>query len=155
MEPIKVGLLGMGTVGGGTVNVLTRNAEEIARRAGRGIQVTHAAARDINKARICDTSNIKLTTNPKDVVNDPEVQIIVELIGGDGRAAGDDLPIVGIDVDGRSGERARELYMGAARREGGADTRMQDGHGHLLPATETPLLAQPERRRRHFSVLTR
>ncbi len=73
----------MGTVGGGTVNVLKRNAQEIARRAGRGIQVTHAAARDINKARICDTTDITLTTNPQDVVSDPDVQIIVELIGGD------------------------------------------------------------------------
>lgn len=83
MEPVKVGLLGMGTVGGGTVNVLTRNAEEISRRAGRGIQVTHAAARDTNKARICDTTGITLTTNPQDVVSDPEVQIVIELIGGD------------------------------------------------------------------------
>ncbi|MBL1278549.1 MAG: homoserine dehydrogenase [Ectothiorhodospiraceae bacterium] len=83
MEPVKVGLLGMGTVGGGTVNVLTRNAEEIARRAGRGIVVTHAAARDINKPRICDTTNITLTTTPQDVVNDPDVQIVIELIGGD------------------------------------------------------------------------
>ena len=73
----------MGTVGGGTVNVLTRNAEEIARRAGRGIQITHAATRDVNKARICDTTGITLTTNPQDVVSDPEVQIIIELIGGD------------------------------------------------------------------------
>jgi len=73
----------MGTVGGGTVNVLTRNAEEIARRAGRGIVVTHAAARDINKARICDTTDITLTTHPQEVVNDPELQIIIELIGGD------------------------------------------------------------------------
>ena len=83
MEPVKVGLLGLGTVGGGTVNVLTRNAEEIARRAGRGIQVTHASARDIGKARICDTTGITLTTNPQEVVSDPEVQIVVELIGGD------------------------------------------------------------------------
>ena len=50
MEPVKVGVLGLGTVGGGTVNVLERNAEEISRRAGRGIVVTHAAARDLNKA---------------------------------------------------------------------------------------------------------
>ena len=83
MEPVKVGLLGLGTVGGGTVNVLTRNAEEIARRAGRGIQVTHASARDTSKARICDTTGITLTTNPQEVVSDPEVQIVVELIGGD------------------------------------------------------------------------
>jgi homoserine dehydrogenase len=86
VEPVKVGLLGLGTVGGGTVNVLKRNAEEIARRAGRGIQVTHAAARDLDKPRICDTAGITLTTNPADVVNDPEVQIIIELIGGDGLA---------------------------------------------------------------------
>ncbi|MGD9390689.1 MAG: homoserine dehydrogenase, partial [Thioalkalispiraceae bacterium] len=86
MEPVKVGLLGLGTVGGGTVNVLRRNAEEIARRAGRGIQVTHAAARDLNKPRICDTTGITLTTDPAEVVNDPEVEIIIELIGGDGLA---------------------------------------------------------------------
>ncbi|HHH48058.1 MAG TPA: homoserine dehydrogenase [Gammaproteobacteria bacterium] len=86
MEPVKVGLLGMGTVGGGTVNVLKRNAEEIARRAGRGVVITHAATRDINKPRICDTSGITLTTDPQAVVNDPEVQIVVELIGGDGLA---------------------------------------------------------------------
>jgi len=83
MNPVKVGLLGLGTVGGGTVNVLNRNAEEIARRAGRGIVVTHAAARDINRARRCDTNGIRLTVNPKDVISDPEIQIIVELIGGD------------------------------------------------------------------------
>ncbi|MCI0505562.1 MAG: homoserine dehydrogenase [Gammaproteobacteria bacterium] len=83
MEPVKVGLLGLGTVGGGTVNVLTRNAAEITRRAGRGIEITHAAARDLKKARICKTGNIKLTTDPQQVVDDPEVQIIVELIGGE------------------------------------------------------------------------
>jgi len=86
LEPVKVGLLGLGTVGGGTVNVLKRNAEEIARRAGRGVVITHAATRDINKERICDTTGITLTTDPQAVVNDPEVQIIVELIGGDGLA---------------------------------------------------------------------
>ena len=83
MEAVKIGLLGLGTVGGGTVNVLTRNAEEISRRAGRGIEVVHAAARDISVARSCDVSNIRLTENPEDVVSDPEVAIVVELIGGD------------------------------------------------------------------------
>lgn len=83
MEPVKVGLLGMGTVGGGTVNVLRRNAEEIARRAGRGIEVTHAAGRDLNKPRICSTEGIALTTDPQEVVVNPEIQIVVELIGGD------------------------------------------------------------------------
>ena len=83
MDPVKVGVLGLGTVGGGTVNVLQRNAEEIARRAGRGIVVTHAAARDLNKPRICSTDGITVTTTPQDVVEDPDVQIVVELIGGD------------------------------------------------------------------------
>ncbi len=83
MEPVNVGLLGLGTVGGGTVNVLQRNAEEISRRAGRGIVVSHASARDINKPRICKTDDIQLTENPMDVVTDPNVTIVVELIGGD------------------------------------------------------------------------
>lgn len=86
MKPVNVGLLGLGTVGGGTVNVLKRNAEEIARRAGRGIDIVHASARDLNKPRICDTSGIKLTSTPQEVVDDPEVDIVVELIGGDGLA---------------------------------------------------------------------
>ena len=86
MDPVKVGVLGLGTVGGGTVNVLQRNAEEIARRAGRGIVVTHAAARDLTKPRICSTDGIKVTETAQDVVEDPEVQIVVELIGGDGLA---------------------------------------------------------------------
>jgi homoserine dehydrogenase len=83
VEPVKVGLLGIGTVGGGTVNVLDRNREEITRRAGRGIEITHAATRDPQKPRICNTENIDLTTNPHDVVENPDLQIIVELIGGD------------------------------------------------------------------------
>lgn len=86
MKPVNVGLLGLGTVGGGTINVLARNAEEITRRAGRGIQVTHASARDLRKQRICDTRGITLTDQPLDVVNDPAVDIIVELIGGTGQA---------------------------------------------------------------------
>jgi len=86
MKPVNVGLLGLGTVGGGTVNVLKRNGEEIARRAGRGIVITHAAARDIGKARICDTSGIKLTADPREVVDNPDIDVVVELIGGDGLA---------------------------------------------------------------------
>lgn len=83
MEAVKVGLLGLGTVGGGTANVLQRNAEEIARRAGRGIVITHASARDISKPRICNTDSMSLTENPMDVVSDPDIDIVVELIGGD------------------------------------------------------------------------
>ena len=86
MKPVKVGVLGLGTVGGGTVNVLKRNAAEISRRAGREIIVTHASARDLNKKRICDTQGIVLTTDPLEIINDPDIDIIVELIGGDGLA---------------------------------------------------------------------
>ena len=82
MNPVKVGLLGLGTVGGGTVNVLSRNASEITRRAGRGIVITHASARDLSRPRICSTDGIKLTTDPFEVVDDPDVDIVVELIGG-------------------------------------------------------------------------
>ena len=55
MNPVKIGLLGLGTVGAGTVNVLTRNASEITRRAGRDIRIVHASARDISKSRTCPT----------------------------------------------------------------------------------------------------
>jgi len=83
LEAVKIGLLGLGTVGGGTANVLQRNAQEIARRAGRGIVISHASARDISKPRICNTDSMTLTENPMDVVSDPEIDIVVELIGGD------------------------------------------------------------------------
>jgi len=86
VRPVKVGLLGIGTVGGGTVRVLKRNAQEISRRAGRGIEVIHAAARDLGKQRIADLQGIKLTSDPFEVVNNPELDIVVELIGGDGVA---------------------------------------------------------------------
>ena len=83
MKPVKVGLLGLGTVGGGTVSVLHRNAEEIARRAGRGIVITHAAAKDYNPVTINGLDRIpKITEDAYAVVNDPEVEIVVELIGG-------------------------------------------------------------------------
>jgi len=84
LKPIKVGVLGLGTVGGGTVNVLKRNAAEIARRAGREIIITRASAKDLNKQRICDTQGIVLTTDPLDIINDPEIDIVLELIGGAG-----------------------------------------------------------------------
>ena len=84
MKPVKVGVLGLGTVGGGTVNVLKRNAAEIARRAGRDIIITRASAKDLSKKRICDTQGIILSTDPMDIINDPEIEIVLELIGGAG-----------------------------------------------------------------------
>ena len=82
MEPVKVGLLGLGTVGCGTVSVLKRNAQEIQRRAGRGIVIAQAAARDLKRLRICDAAGIALTDDPMAVVDNPELEVIVELIGG-------------------------------------------------------------------------
>lgn len=82
LNPVKVGILGLGTVGGGTVSVLQRNAEEIERRAGRGIVVSHACAREINRNLPYDTHDIQITAELEDVVYNPEVEIVVELMGG-------------------------------------------------------------------------
>ncbi|SDY06341.1 homoserine dehydrogenase [Allochromatium warmingii] len=83
MEPVKIGLLGLGTVGGGTVTVLTRNAREIARRAGRGIEIARAAARDYRPEQIEGLDQIgHISDDAFAVVDDPTVQIVVELIGG-------------------------------------------------------------------------
>lgn len=82
MNPVQVGLLGLGTVGGGTIQVLRRNRDEITRRAGRAIEVTCAAARDLDKPRGLPLDGISITGDPLTVVNDPEIRIVVELIGG-------------------------------------------------------------------------
>ncbi len=83
MEAIKVGLLGLGVVGGGTWKVLKRNAEEIARRAGRRIEVTRVAVRDVAKARALVGDTVLVGSDPREVVRDPSIDIVVELIGGD------------------------------------------------------------------------
>ncbi len=83
MKPVNVGVLGFGTVGGGTYQVLERNAGEIARRAGRGIRVTHVATRSPDKIRSRLQDGVSLTADPFAVVNDPQVDIVVELIGGE------------------------------------------------------------------------
>ncbi len=82
MQAVKIGLMGLGTVGGGTATVLLRNCEEIARRVGRELQVVHVAARDIADQTILDGSKVKLSDDASTVVNDPDVDIVVELIGG-------------------------------------------------------------------------
>ncbi len=86
MKPVKIGLLGLGTVGGGTVNVLERNGAEISRRAGRALKVVQASARDLTKSRICSTEGIALTERSEDVVSNPDIDIVVELIGGTDKA---------------------------------------------------------------------
>lgn len=82
MKPVRIGILGLGTVGSGTVNVLSRNGKEIARRAGREIQVIQAAVRDASKKRDCPADDIEITGDPKAIVNNPDIDVVVELIGG-------------------------------------------------------------------------
>lgn len=86
MQSVNIGVLGLGTVGSGTVTVLRRNMAEIVRRAGRGIEITRAADRTLDKPRDYDVSGIDITTNAFDIVNDPNIDVVVELIGGTGIA---------------------------------------------------------------------
>ena len=86
MKPINVGLLGIGTVGGGTFTVLKRNAGEIARRAGREIRITVVADKNLELARKVTGGACRLTDDAFAVVADPDIDIIVELIGGYGVA---------------------------------------------------------------------
>ena len=82
MKPINVGLLGLGTVGGGTFTVLRRNAGEITRRAGREIRIRMAADRDLEMARKLVGPELEITADAMEVVNNPDIDIVVELIGG-------------------------------------------------------------------------
>jgi len=83
VKPVTTGIIGLGTVGCGTVNVLHRNVDEISRRAGRRIVVGAAAVRDRNRARDCPMQGIQITTDPVDIVTDPKIDIVVELMGGE------------------------------------------------------------------------
>src|SRR5512134_2707196 len=82
MKPIQVGLLGLGTVGRGTFEVLKRNQHEITRRAGRGIEIVAIAVRDVKKARDAIGSALPITSNPDDIIRNPDIDIVAELIGG-------------------------------------------------------------------------
>jgi len=84
LKPLQVGLLGIGTVGAGTWNVLRRNAEEIARRAGRPIRITHIAERDLDRARkVTDGADgVTLTADASQVLGHRDIDIVIELIGG-------------------------------------------------------------------------
>jgi len=86
VQSVKIGILGLGTVGSGTVSVLKRNSKEISRRAGRGIEIARAADKNLDSPKTCDLTGIDLTDDAFSVVNDPEIQIVVELIGGTGIA---------------------------------------------------------------------
>lgn len=95
MNSVKVGLLGMGVVGSGTWTVLERNAKEIARRAGRTIEITKIAALNIEHARSLVNNKAIITKDAYEIIKDPNIDIVVELIGGDGIAL--DLVMAAID----------------------------------------------------------
>lgn len=80
--PLRVGLLGLGTVGGGTYHVLRRNAQLIAARTGRSIQISMVAVRNVNRAASVVGGDVVLTNDPFQVVNHPDIDVIVETIGG-------------------------------------------------------------------------
>ncbi len=84
MNAVNIGLIGLGTVGSGTLLVLRRNAEEISRRAGREIKIIGAAVRDLSKPRDVDTTGLYLTEDISEIVNHPDIQVVVEVAGGGG-----------------------------------------------------------------------
>jgi len=86
VKPIRVGLLGLGTVGSGTLEVLRRNREEIARRAGREIVVTQACARDLSKPRRAPLEGVRFMGDAKALVASPDIDIVVEVMGGESPA---------------------------------------------------------------------
>ncbi len=86
MKPIQVGLLGIGTVGSGTFNVLQRNQEEIKRRAGRGIEITMVADLDVARAQSIVGPGVTVVNDARAVIANPEIDIVIELIGGYGIA---------------------------------------------------------------------
>jgi len=86
MKPIQVGLLGIGTVGSGTYNVLLRNEEEIRRRAGRSIRISMVADLDVARAKSVVGNDVEVVSDARQVIANPEIDIVVELIGGYGIA---------------------------------------------------------------------
>ena len=85
-KPIQVGLLGIGTVGSGTYKVLTRNQAEIRRRAGRGIEITMVADLDTARAQAIVGPNVQVVADARQVIANPDIDIVIELIGGYGIA---------------------------------------------------------------------
>jgi len=86
MKPIQVGLLGIGTVGRGTFEVLQRNQEEIRRRAGRSIQIAMVADLDTARAQSIVGASTQVVADARQVIANPEIDIVIELIGGYGIA---------------------------------------------------------------------
>ena len=86
MKPIQVGLLGIGVVGSGTFNVLARNQQEIMRRAGRGIEITMVADLNVERAQSLVGPNVQVVSDARAVIANPDIDIVIELIGGYGIA---------------------------------------------------------------------
>src|SRR6218665_4219352 len=86
MKPIQAGLLGLGTVGGGVFDVLRRNQDENSRRAGRGIQITMVAARDVARAQSRVGPEVQGLGDASAIIANPDIAIVIELIGGSGIA---------------------------------------------------------------------
>ena len=86
MKPIQVGLLGIGTVGSGVFNVLARNQDEISRRAGRGIEITMVADLDVERAKAVVGADIQVVNDARAIIANPDIDIVIELIGGYGIA---------------------------------------------------------------------
>ncbi|MGE6340265.1 LysR family transcriptional regulator, partial [Acidovorax sp. NPDC077664] len=108
MKPIQVGLLGIGTVGSGVFNVLQRNQEEIRRRAGRGIEITMVADLDVDRAKAAVGDGIEVVNDARAIIANPDIDIVIELIGGYGIARALVLELKALDalLDERSVTRA-------------------------------------------------
>ena len=81
--PLRVGLAGLGTVGGGLAELLQKNAALVRRRTGRGIELKRVLVRDVNKPRSVELpEGCRITANPADLTDDPDIDVLVELMGG-------------------------------------------------------------------------
>mgnify|MGYP003546978731 CR=1 FL=1 len=100
LRPVKVGLLGIGTVGGGTFTVLSRNQEEIRRRAGRGIEIAMVADLNTERAREVVGDQVQIVADARQVIANPDIDVVVELIGGYGIAKALVLEAIAAGIEG-------------------------------------------------------
>ena len=135
-SPVRVGLLGLGTVGGGVVEVLARNRADIEQKVGRPIDIARVLVRDADKAR-AGVAPERITTRPDDILGDPDIDIVVEVMGGTGQAkefilralrAGKTVVTANKDV---MAEFGREVW--AAAEAGGADVHFEASVGGGIP----------------------
>ncbi|MCG8400471.1 MAG: homoserine dehydrogenase, partial [Firmicutes bacterium] len=82
VDNLQVGLLGLGTVGRGVYRIITDNEENIRRKIGAGIEIKKILVRDTDKNRDIEIDMDKITTNPQAIIDDPEIKIVVEVMGG-------------------------------------------------------------------------